>query len=88
MVSLALALGLSHMASQNVRVDSLFLDEGFGTLDSELLDKVVGSLEKLSMERIKVGFITHVEELKSRIPLKIEVMEAIPGERGTIVKMV
>ncbi|MCX7087927.1 MAG: hypothetical protein NTV00_07720, partial [Methylococcales bacterium] len=49
-VSLALALGLSHMASRNVRVDSLFLDEGFGTLDEEALDTALETLSGLQQE--------------------------------------
>ncbi len=84
-LSLALALSSHIQLKGKIRLEFFFLDEGFGTLDAELLDKVVNSLEKLTMENIKVGFISHVEELKTRIPMKIEILEAIPGERGSIV---
>lgn len=84
-LSLALALSKHIQLKGKVKLEFFFLDEGFGTLDSELLDKVMSALEKLSMEKVKVGLITHVEELKDRIPAKIEVKEAISGERGTII---
>jgi len=80
LVSLALALGLSKMASQNVRVDSLFLDEGFGTLDEEALESALETLAGLRDENKLIGIISHVAALKERIPLQIEI---IPGNRGT-----
>ena len=79
LVSLALALGLSRMASKNVRVDSLFLDEGFGTLDEETLDSALDALAGLREENKLIGIISHVGALKERIPLQIEV---IPGSGG------
>jgi exonuclease SbcC len=73
-VSLALALGLSQMASQKVRVDSLFLDEGFGTLDEEALDMALSTLTSLRQEGKLIGVISHVEALKERIGTQIEVI--------------
>lgn len=79
LVSLALALGLSRMASQNVRVDSLFLDEGFGTLDEGALESALNTLSELHDENKLIGIISHVAALKERIPLQIEI---IPGGSG------
>lgn len=70
-VSLALALGLSQMASNNVRVDSLFLDEGFGTLDEEALDTALETLASLQQEGKLIGIISHVSALKERIGTQI-----------------
>jgi exonuclease SbcC len=72
-VSLALALGLSRMASQRVRVDSLFLDEGFGTLDEEALDVALNTLSDLHQEGKLIGIISHVQALKERISTQIKV---------------
>lgn len=80
LVSLALALGLSRMASQNVRVDSLFLDEGFGTLDEEALESALETLAQLREDNKLIGIISHVGALKERIPLQVEI---IPESRGT-----
>ncbi len=79
LVSLALALGLSRMASHNVRVDSLFLDEGFGTLDEETLEAALEALAGLREENKLIGIISHVRALKERIPLQLEVL---PGSGG------
>jgi DNA repair protein SbcC/Rad50 len=78
-VSLALALGLSQMASRNVRVDSLFLDEGFGTLDDEALETALSTLGGLHQEGKLIGVISHVTALKERIGTQIQV---IPGTGG------
>ncbi|MCF6281495.1 MAG: AAA family ATPase [Candidatus Polarisedimenticolaceae bacterium] len=72
-VSLSLALGLSHMASKNVRVDSLFLDEGFGTLDEEALDTALETLSGLQEGGKLIGVISHVPTLKERISTQIQV---------------
>jgi len=72
-VSLALALGLSHMAGKNVRVDSLFLDEGFGTLDEEALDIALETLAGLQQDGKLIGVISHVPALKERISTRIQV---------------
>src|SRR5690625_7798996 len=71
-VSLALALGLSQMASHNVRIDSLFLDEGFGTLDEEALSLALDALANLRHESKLIGVISHVSTLKERIGTQIE----------------
>ena len=72
-VSLSLALGLSSMASKNVRVDSLFLDEGFGTLDEDALDTALETLSGLQQEGKLIGVISHIPALKERISSQIEV---------------
>ncbi|MFO7701479.1 MAG: SbcC/MukB-like Walker B domain-containing protein, partial [Psychroflexus maritimus] len=73
MLSLALALALSDLASQNVKIDSLFIDEGFGTLDPETLDQTLDTLERLQAESNKIiGIISHVEALKERIQTQIQ----------------
>ncbi len=73
-VSLALALGLSSMASNKIRLDTLFLDEGFGTLDPNTLQSAVSLLSTLRQNEGKlIGVITHVEALKDEIPVQIEV---------------
>ncbi len=82
-VSLSLALGLSRMASQNVRVDSLFLDEGFGTLDEDALETALGTLSGLHQDGKLIGVISHVAALKERIPTQIEVVPG-PGGRSVI----
>lgn len=82
-VSLALALGLSHMASNNVRVDSLFLDEGFGTLDDDALDTALETLSSLQQEGKLIGVISHVTALKERIATQINV-SPLAGGRSTL----
>lgn len=72
-VSLALALGLSRMASRNARIESLFLDEGFGTLDDEALDTVLSALASLKSEGRLVGIISHVGQIEERIPVRIDI---------------
>ncbi|GLX80177.1 nuclease SbcCD subunit C [Thalassotalea insulae] len=73
LVSLALALALSELASAKTSIDSLFLDEGFGTLDSETLDIALDALDNLNASGKMIGVISHVEELKKRIPVEIKV---------------
>ncbi|MGI5309982.1 exonuclease subunit SbcC [Rheinheimera sp. WS51] len=73
LVSLALALGLSDLVSSNTRIDSLFLDEGFGTLDADTLDSALTALDNLNASGKMVGIISHVEALKQRIPVQIKV---------------
>jgi exonuclease SbcC len=82
-VSLALALGLSHMASRNVRVDSLFLDEGFGTLDEDALETALETLSGLQQDGKLIGIISHVPALKERIGAQIQV-EAGNAGRSTL----
>lgn len=72
-VSLALALGLSEMSGAKVCVDSLFLDEGFGTLDGKTLEAAIDTLCRIHQEGRLVGIISHVSELAERIPTQIHV---------------
>jgi exonuclease SbcC len=75
LVSLALALGLASMASsRGVKVESLFIDEGFGALDSTSLAMAVSVLEQLQATGRRIGVISHVDELKERIAVKVEVI--------------
>jgi len=78
-VSLALALGLSQMASRNVRVDSLFLDEGFGTLDEDALETAIETLAGLQQDGKLIGVISHVTALKERIATQIQVIPETGG---------
>ena len=72
LMSLALALGLSDLASKNIEINSLFIDEGFGTLDPETLDLTLDTLERLQAESNKtIGIISHVNALKERIQTQI-----------------
>ena len=90
-VSLCLALALSKQLQFKGKkpLEFFFLDEGFGSLDSKLLDKVMDSIENIrNEEKIKIGIITHLEELKLRILKRIEVEKAIPGERGSKIKLI
>ena len=74
LVSLSLALALSSLNRRNLSVDTLFIDEGFGTLSSEVLNTVMDMLEKLqSMNGKRVGIISHVEGLKERIAVQVKV---------------
>lgn len=73
LLSLSMALALSDLASSNVEIDSLFIDEGFGTLDPETLDQTLDTLEKLQSESSKtIGIISHVDSLKERIATQIQ----------------
>jgi exonuclease SbcC len=80
-ISLALALALSDMASQNVRIDSLFIDEGFGSLSPDELNNAIQMLERMQLEGNKMlGIISHVESLKERITTQLVVEKIGPGE--------
>ena len=88
MVSLCLALALANQIQLKgkSKLEFFFLDEGFGTLDSELLEIVFSVLENLKSEGMTVGIITHVEEIKNRVARKLMVYPAQVGISGTIVK--
>ena len=73
LTSLALALSLSELSSGRAQLNSLFLDEGFGTLDSETLDTAIAALEGLQMQGRNIYLISHVQELTRRLPVKINV---------------
>ncbi len=79
-VSLTLALGLSKMASRKVRVDSLFLDEGFGTLDEEALETALETLSGLQQDGKLIGIISHIAALRERISTQIRVEPASEGK--------
>jgi len=79
-LSLALALGLSDLASRNIRIDSLFVDEGFGSLDPETLEEALTTLEQLQAESNKtVGIISHVESFKERVYTQIRLAKSNSG---------
>ena len=82
-VSLTLALGLSKMASRKVRVDSLFLDEGFGTLDEEALETALETLSGLQQDGKLIGIISHVSALKERISTQISITP-VSGGRSSL----
>lgn len=82
-VSLTLALGLSKMASRKVRVDSLFLDEGFGTLDEESLETALETLSGLQQDNKLIGIISHVSALKERISTQINITP-VSGGRSSL----
>jgi exonuclease SbcC len=77
LVSLALALALSDLVSHRASIDSLFLDEGFGTLDHETLEVALDALDHLHAGGKTIGVISHVEALKERIPVQIRVRKGI-----------
>lgn len=77
-VSLALALGLSSMSS-TACIDTLFLDEGFGTLDNETLNQVLSSLDTMRAEGKMIGIITHMDKLSDRISARLEVQPTAGG---------
>ena len=86
LVSLALALGLSRLAGGEVRVESLFVDEGFGTLDPASLRSVMSALSGLHAQGRQVGVVTHVEEMKGQIPVQVEVVRTGPGRSSVVVR--
>lgn len=73
LVSLALALGLSDLVSHKTRIDSFFLDEGFGSLDPDSLDVALDALDSLNAQGKLIGVISHVDAVKERIPVQIQV---------------
>ena len=79
LVSLALALGLASLSSQRVRVESLFIDEGFGSLDADTLRVAMDALDILQGQGRKVGVISHVTEMTERIPTQIQVIKGTGG---------
>jgi exonuclease SbcC len=90
LASLALALGLSEQVralavSHRARLDALFLDEGFGTLDPESLEVVVDAIEQLGGDGRMVGVITHVQELALRLPSRIEIEKSPRGSTARVV---
>lgn len=89
LASLALALALSAeiQLKGTAPLELFFLDEGFGTLDDELLEVVMSSLERIHNERLKVGIISHVESIKNRVPVKLLITPAEAGMGGSKVNI-
>lgn len=83
-LSLALALSSQIQMKGNAPLEFFFLDEGFGSLDIELLDTVMESLEKLHTSNLSIGIISHVEELKNRVPVKLVVTSGELGEGSKV----
>ncbi len=79
LVSLALALGLSELAGRHSQIQSLFIDEGFGTLDDSSLDLAISTLENLQASGKTIGVISHVKALKERISTQIMVQKTGNG---------
>ncbi|MFK7982744.1 MAG: AAA family ATPase [Saprospiraceae bacterium] len=82
LVSLALALGLSDLAGRNTQIKSLFIDEGFGTLDESALDLAISTLENLQAKGKRIGVISHVTALKERIGTQIQLQKRGSGFSG------
>ena len=88
MASLSLAFGLAQVVQSyagGIQLDSLFIDEGFGTLDGDTLDAAMAALGEIEKSGRMVGLISHVGELKTRIFARIEVY---PGENGAKLKVI
>jgi len=86
LVSLALALGLSSLASEKVRIESLFIDEGFGSLDPKTLETALSTLDSLQSAGRKVGLISHVPGLAERIG--VQVLVERQGQGASTVRVV
>ncbi|MFE5319937.1 AAA family ATPase [Paenibacillus sp. NPDC056579] len=82
-LSLALALSAQIQLKGQYPLEFFFLDEGFGTLDQDLLETVIVALEKLHMDKLTVGVISHVPELRARLPRRLVVLPAEPGGKGS-----
>lgn len=86
LVSLALALGLASLSSHRVRVESLFIDEGFGSLDAEALQVAMDALDKLQSLGRKVGVISHVQDMTERIATRVQVRRMSGGLSRVVVE--
>lgn len=86
LVSLALALGLASLSSHRVRVESLFIDEGFGSLDAEALQVAMDALDKLQSLGRKVGVISHVQDMTERIATRVQVRRMAGGLSRVVVE--
>lgn len=86
--SLALALALAaHIQLKGASLELFFLDEGFGTLDEDLLEVVMTSIEKIKSDKMAIGLISHVESIKQRVPVKLIITPAESGGIGTKAKI-
>jgi exonuclease SbcC len=86
LISLSLALGLSSLSSNRMRVESLFIDEGFGSLDADTLRMAMDALERLQTQGRKIGIISHVAEMTERIPTQIQVVKTVNGKSRIEIK--
>lgn len=86
-LSLALALSAEIQLKGTAPLELFFLDEGFGTLDDNLLEVVMSSLERIHNDKLKVGIISHVESIKNRVPVKLLITPAEAGMGGSKVKI-
>jgi exonuclease SbcC len=86
LVSLALALALSGLGGRQTFADTLFIDEGFGSLDSDSLEVAIDALEMLQSQGRTVGVISRVEAMKDRIPVQVRVIRQ--GAGRSIVRIV
>jgi exonuclease SbcC len=86
-LALALSLSTQIQLKGSAPLEFFFLDEGFGTLDANLLEVVMTSLEKLHTDQLSVGIISHVEELKERVPVKLLVTPGDAGATGSRVRL-
>ena len=85
LVSLALALGLASLTSNRLRIESLFIDEGFGSLDPETLNTAMGALMQLESQGRKVGVISHVSEMADAIPVQIRIVKGRAGASRLVI---
>jgi exonuclease SbcC len=84
MASLSLALGLSDIVQQSaggIRLDAMFIDEGFGSLDSDVLDLAIRTLAEMAGESRIIGIISHINELRERIDKQVRVEKTLTGSR-------
>ena len=86
-LSLALALSAEIQLKGTAPLELFFLDEGFGTLDDNLLEVVMSSLERIHNDKLKIGIISHVESIKNRVPVKLLITPAEAGMGGSKVKI-
>ena len=86
LTSLALALALSELSRGRSQLNSLFLDEGFGTLDTETLDIAIAALEGLRMQGRSIFLISHIQELTRRLPVKINVRKQGNGSSSVDIR--
>ena len=85
LISLALALGLSSLSSYRMNIESLFIDEGFGSLDAETLRTAMAALEHLQIQGRKIGVISHVAEMTERISVQVQVQRVANGRSRVVV---
>ena len=86
LISLSLALGLSSLSSNNLKVESLFIDEGFGSLDIDSLNTAMDALEQLQLQGRKIGVISHVQEMSERIPVQIRLVKEDQGRSRIVIE--